>query len=387
MSRFQQWWARIPTADPVQQRQAPFFQLVLAGWLILGLIGFPLGFLRGGGDGANALPMPTDPFIIALLLLLLASSVMLWLTPLIALILLRRGRFARAVVLACWGLLIAHSIAAYAIGIGDASVPIVYFLPIALAGLLAGRRMLIVTASYSIFAVVAIGLLQMQSPPLAGLFTLPITGPVPADSLGQTIGFFMAVTLIISLLLDRFGGALHAALDESLRREADLHMIRGSLEAAVTERTAELGSALQDAQRRAAEKSHLLEEIAQQREMIRELSVPILPVSRDTLVMPLVGAFDTVRLMEIQEQALGKIETTRARYLLLDITGVPIVDTQVAKGLLNVVQATRLLGAQTILVGVRPEVAQSVVGLGLDLSSIETYNDLQSALGRTGRRG
>lgn len=345
MSHLQQWWTRIPTADPVQQRQAPFFQTVLIGWLILATIGLPLNFLRGSGAPADAPPIPADPLIFALLWLLLLASLMLWLTPLIALILLRRGRFARAVVMACWGLLITHSVATYTIGIGDASMPIVFLLPIVMAGLLGGRRMLIATAGYSLITVTTIGLLQMQSPPLAGVFTLPLTGPVPADTLWQTLGFFMAVTLIVSLLLDRFGAALHAALDESLLRETDLQATRSSLETTVAERTAELEATLQDAQRRAAEKSYLLEEIAQQREMIRELSVPILPVSRDTLVMPLVGAFDTVRLMEIQEQALGKIEATHARYLLLDITGVPIVDTQVAKGLLNVVQATRLLGA------------------------------------------
>jgi rsbT co-antagonist protein RsbR len=67
---------------------------------------------------------------------------------------------------------------------------------------------------------------------------------------------------------------------------------------------------------------------------------------------------------------------------VLDITGVPIVDSQVAKGFLEVVQAARLLGSEAILVGIRLEVAQTVVGLGLDLRAIRTFSDLQSALAR-----
>ena len=66
---------------------------------------------------------------------------------------------------------------------------------------------------------------------------------------------------------------------------------------------------------------------------------------------------------------------------MLDITGVPVIDSQVAQSLLAVVQATRLLGARVLLVGIRPEVAQAVVGLGLELSGLATYRDLQSALG------
>jgi len=120
--------------------------------------------------------------------------------------------------------------------------------------------------------------------------------------------------------------------------------------------------------------------IQQQRDAIRELSVPVLLINRDTLVMPLVGALDTTRLVQVQEQALGRLAATRTRCLLLDVTGVPVIDTQVAQGLIRVVQAARLLGTQVILVGIRPEVAQSIVGLGVQLTGIRTFSDLQSAL-------
>ena len=117
------------------------------------------------------------------------------------------------------------------------------------------------------------------------------------------------------------------------------------------------------------------------------MSVPVLPVSDSTLVMPLVGALDTERLQLLQSQALRAIERSPARTLILDITGVPIVDSQVAQGLLAVVQAARLLGAEVLLVGIRPEVAQAIVALGLNLFGLQTHNDLQSALSRRPTNG
>ena len=98
--------------------------------------------------------------------------------------------------------------------------------------------------------------------------------------------------------------------------------------------------------------------------------------------MPLIGALDSARLQLVQEQALRSIERTSAQRLVLDITGVPLVDSQVAQGLLAVVQAARLLGAEAVLVGVRPEVAQTMVGLGVALPGLRAYADLQTAVGR-----
>ena len=123
-----------------------------------------------------------------------------------------------------------------------------------------------------------------------------------------------------------------------------------------------------------------LAQIEEQRTAIRDMSVPVLPLTKSTLVMPLVGALDSERLRLLQDQALHAIEQTSARRLLLDITGVPVVDTQVAQGLLKVVAAARLLGAEVVLVGIRPEVAQSIVGLGVQLGEVVTQSTLQSGI-------
>lgn len=104
--------------------------------------------------------------------------------------------------------------------------------------------------------------------------------------------------------------------------------------------------------------------IEEQRATISEMSVPILPLTDTALIMPLVGALDGARLGQARERALHAIEQASAQHLVLDITGVPVVDTEVAQGLVQVVQAAQLLGCKVVLVGIRPEVAQAIVGLG-----------------------
>ncbi|MCS6888141.1 MAG: STAS domain-containing protein [Chloroflexus sp.] len=180
-------------------------------------------------------------------------------------------------------------------------------------------------------------------------------------------------------------GALQEArrLREAARQSAArLAELNASLETQVAQRTAALQTALRDLEQRAAEQARLLAENEQQRQVIRELSVPVLPVRDTTLVMPLIGAIDTARLSEMQEHALEQIEQTGARELLIDVTGVPVIDTQVAKGLLQLVEAARLMGTRVMLAGIRPEVAQTLVSLGMDLSSIRTFSTLQAALAK-----
>lgn len=159
-----------------------------------------------------------------------------------------------------------------------------------------------------------------------------------------------------------------------------------SLEQQVAERTMALNGALREVEERAARQAELLEQVARQREDILALSVPIMPVDRGTLVLPLVGAFDGQRLTQVQEQALAAIQSSAARRLIVDVTGAPVIDTQVAQGLLGVVNAARLLGTEVYLVGIRPEVAQTIVGLGLDFQSVPVFATLESALAaRQGR--
>lgn len=120
--------------------------------------------------------------------------------------------------------------------------------------------------------------------------------------------------------------------------------------------------------------------IEAQRDMIRDLSVPVLPVASTTLVMPLVGILDTERLALVQTQALAAIERTSARFLIIDVTGVPVLDREVARGLNHIIATVGLLGAKVVLVGIRPEVAQAIVGMGVQIGHIATRATLESGI-------
>ena len=174
---------------------------------------------------------------------------------------------------------------------------------------------------------------------------------------------------------------LHHILVSSLRGgNTELLELKASLEQQVTERTAELQTTLADLQTQNEVQQRLLGEIQSQQQLIQALSVPVLPVSPQVLVLPLIGTLDPPRLDLIRARALEAIEQNRARVVVLDVTGVPEVDTQAAQGLLHVAQATRIMGSQCVLAGMRPELAQALVRLGVDLGSLRTYATLQRAL-------
>ena len=120
--------------------------------------------------------------------------------------------------------------------------------------------------------------------------------------------------------------------------------------------------------------------IRQQSEDLRELSTPLIPLTENTVIMPLIGAIDTLRTNHIMDTLLHGIAQYRAQMVILDITGVPIVDTQVANGLISAARAAKLLGTQVILTGISPALAQTIVSLGIDLSDLTTMSSLQSGV-------
>jgi len=120
--------------------------------------------------------------------------------------------------------------------------------------------------------------------------------------------------------------------------------------------------------------------IEAQQARLAELSTPLIPLSDDIMVMPLIGELDGARMAQVLETLLGGISQNRARFAILDITGVVNVDSAVANGLIRAAKAVRLLGAQVVLTGIRPEVAQTLVGLGTELSGIATSGNLQSGI-------
>ncbi|MDZ5784256.1 STAS domain-containing protein [Marinococcus luteus] len=113
---------------------------------------------------------------------------------------------------------------------------------------------------------------------------------------------------------------------------------------------------------------------------LNELSAPLIPVFEKVSVMPLIGAIDTERAKLIMENLLDGIIQHRSQVVLIDITGVPVVDTMVANHIIQASKAVRLVGAECILVGIRPEIAQTIVNLGIDLSTFPTKSSLRKGI-------
>lgn len=166
---------------------------------------------------------------------------------------------------------------------------------------------------------------------------------------------------------------------------ARLQTLNEELDLRVQMQTESLQQTLQELEQQTLRQDQLLKEIAGQREVIRELSLPVLPLGREVLVAPLIGALDQERMQQLQSQVLKQVERVRARLLILDVTGVPLIDAHVAQGLMDLFQGLRLLGVNVVLVGVRPEVAQTIVALGVRLQDVEVFSDLGSALQRVVR--
>jgi Anti-anti-sigma regulatory factor (antagonist of anti-sigma factor) len=124
--------------------------------------------------------------------------------------------------------------------------------------------------------------------------------------------------------------------------------------------------------------------IKEQAKAIDELSTPVIQLWDGILALPLIGTIDSVRAKQIMENLLSEIVKSKSSQVVIDITGVPIVDTGVASRLMRTVEAARLLGAQCILTGISPIIAQTLVTVGVNLGSIKTRatlkNGLESAL-------
>jgi anti-anti-sigma factor len=120
--------------------------------------------------------------------------------------------------------------------------------------------------------------------------------------------------------------------------------------------------------------------IEAQRETLRELSTPLIPISERVVIMPLIGTIDSQRAQIVMETLLQGVAQHQAALVILDITGVQVVDTQVAQTFIQAAQAVRLLGAQVMLTGIQPQIAQTLVQLGVDLSGIITRGSLQAGI-------
>ncbi|MCM3170218.1 RsbT co-antagonist protein RsbRA [Peribacillus frigoritolerans] len=120
--------------------------------------------------------------------------------------------------------------------------------------------------------------------------------------------------------------------------------------------------------------------VSMQKIALQELSAPLIPVLEGITVMPLIGTIDMERAKQIMENLLTGVVKHRSEVVLIDITGVPVVDTMVAHHIIQAAEAVRLVGAKCILCGIRPEIAQTIVNLGINLNEVITKNTLKKGI-------
>jgi anti-anti-sigma regulatory factor len=192
-------------------------------------------------------------------------------------------------------------------------------------------------------------------------FAAPLQAPLP-----NILGLFVAAIGIMTMLLFRFGTSLREALADALAREQELDRLRQELETAVSERTAILQATVDQLQASQA--------------TIRAIGAPILPVLPGVLVAPLMGVLDRERADVLSTKLLQEVQEQRAHAVIIDITGMLMVDTQIVEAILRMGSAIRLLGARVFVVGIRAEVAQTLVALDIDLHAIATFQNLQGAI-------
>jgi rsbT co-antagonist protein RsbR len=360
MQQIRSWLSAVPFDEAMERRQAQTLQILLLS--LIGAVVLDLAAIL-----ITPAPLRNRLFIIAVALIFLLCMFG-------ALLFLRRGHLKKATTATVATLLLAIIVAITLSGLrGQQIVLLIFVLPLVLAGLLLGRRGLAITLALCLAIPLIIALLEQQDVTWVGRAPL-------SETFASIFALFTIIMGLLGVFLDRLGTALREALAAAHAREQELDRLRVTLEATVAERTTALQTALAEVQARADAQAQALAELEQQRTIVRDLSVPVIPISATTLVLPLVGALDSARLEHLQVRALQAVERRRARALVLDITGVPIVDSLVAHGLLGVVQAAQLLGAMVMLVGIRPEVAQTIVELGLPFEAVHTFSDLQAAL-------
>ncbi len=162
----------------------------------------------------------------------------------------------------------------------------------------------------------------------------------------------------------------------AMRRDGSEFPVEVSLSPLQTEQ----GTLVSAAIRGITERHLQLQQLRRQSEEILELSTPVIQVWDKVLALPIIGTLDSNRAARLTESLLEKIGQHQAEVVILDISGVPTIDTLVAQHLLKTVQAATLMGASSILSGVRPETAQAMVHLGIDLGQLRSRNTLRDAL-------
>lgn len=300
------------------------------------------------------------------------SALTIYITCAIAYACLWKARVQSSMLVLASGISIAVSLVLCITGlVQSGAVLLVYSLPMIVAGLTWGRRGLIV-----------FGLLIVLF--IAGLtYTHQLPNIFWRDSLDSPVAIVLTFALALFLInsfLDQFHSNLRSMLQKALQQEANLNELRDSLEQIVEERTSTLSAALTDMQAREQTLKQTLDELERTQQAVEALSAPILPILPRVLVLPLIGTITQERLKLVRQSVLAATHKRKARLVILDLTGLSMLDTKLALGLIETSKAARLLGAQVALVGIQPKLAHTLTALEIDFHDLQIYADLASAI-------
>ncbi len=284
--------------------------------------------------------------------------------------------------LRAWGFLLAgQAVAMLATARGGlAGDGRVYFMALpVLALIIIGGRSALLMSVISMVAHIVFAILAQQGQ-LEKWLIIPDNPVAMEHWISTGVSMMMALALVM-VLLEYFHRFQMRTMEAERQASMELAQTRDlleeynqTLEHKVQQRTAELQESIE---RREQLQQQI---IAAQQLAIQELSTPIIPIMDRIIVMPLIGMVDSQRTKDTMRALLAGISQHRAKVVILDITGVPVVDSGVAAHLDKTIQAARLKGARTIITGISDAVAESIVDLGIDWSEIETLADLQTGL-------
>lgn len=358
---FRGWFNRLNYADPVQQQQARTLQLFLLCTTLATSFGLLIPFLAPIGTAAAV------AIAVSIIIVIGMCVVALWL--------LRRDQFYKAVFWTVIGITVFLSIMMLGTGLNSSGATLAGFcVPLTIGALLAGRRVLWVTFAVSLAGVLLTLVLEYVAPQFIGF-----TRPQGRNEAG-IVGGYLIIAGLECLILSRFSTTLYRAIRDGRARQEELERLKAGLEQTVSERTSTLQTTLDELATRARAQEQLLATTQAQRAVIQQLGVPIIPLGGGRLLVPLVGELDAERMELIRERVVQAAVSGAARQLVLDITGVPFVDAPIVVELNALIQALRLVGAQAMLVGINPEVAQTLVASGIEVSSLPAFASLEQAL-------
>lgn len=253
-------------------------------------------------------------------------------------------------------------------------IPFFLILPLMFAGLtLRPQGLWVVLASLLIGLWVVLGIIP----------TGPLYGGGYMVNVITANMFVVMITLMIFLGIRNSSQARTRAqqqqhVAEKVMRE--LAIANSTLEQNVAEQSSALQHSLDSIQERERALTQTIEELRTSQDTIQRLSAPVVPILPHVIVAPVIGNLNHERAQLLMENVLSSIKEQRIRIIILDITGVPIVDTQVAHTIAKTARAAQIMGARTILVGIRPEVAQVLVSLDADFKDMKVFADLQQAI-------